>query len=143
MAESARLSQCFTYGIWYQPIQISKLGSGILKESKKSSSAMRKIETEMCSAITRDVDWKKDNTEVINYLGVSFVYLYGEMIAQIGDTWLRLYDGDYQSRTIKSRLNAILTAYSNGERVYQKNKVWYLQDANGYEIPFEDGMELN
>jgi hypothetical protein len=35
----------------------------------------RLIESQMNDAINREVDWKKDNTEVINIEGVSFVYL--------------------------------------------------------------------
>jgi hypothetical protein len=109
----------------------------------KERSPMRKIETLMNQAITREVDFKLDNTQVINILGVSVVYLYGNMIAQIGDTWLRLYDGDNRTKTTKSRLNAILESNGDGERVYQKNKVWYVDMGYGQTIPFEDGMELN
>ena len=103
---------------------------------------MRKIESQMNQAITQERDWKKDNTEVINIEGVSFVYLYNNLIAMVGDTWLELFDGGYQSNTTKSRLNAILQTHSNGEYVYQKNFNWFVSTING-DVPFNDGIKLN
>jgi hypothetical protein len=103
---------------------------------------MRKIESQMNQAITQERDWKKDNTEVINIEGVSFVYLYNNLIAMVGDTWLELFDGGYQSNTTKSRLNAILKTHSNGEYVYQKNFNWFVSTING-DVPFNDGIKLN
>ena len=96
----------------------------------------------MNQAITQERDWKKDNTEVINIEGVSFVYLYNNLIAMVGDTWLELFDGGYQSNTTKSRLNAILKTHSNGEYVYQKNFNWFVSTING-DVPFNDGINLN
>ena len=96
----------------------------------------------MNQAITQERDWKKDNTEVINIEGVSFVYLYNNLIAMVGDTWLELFDGGYQSNTTKSRLNAILQTHSNGEYVYQKNFNWFVSTING-DVPFNDGIKLN
>jgi hypothetical protein len=103
---------------------------------------MRKIESQMNDAITQERDWKKDNTEVINIEGVSFVYLYNNLIAMVGDTWLELFDGGYQSNTTKSRLNAILQTHSNGEYVYQKNFNWFVSTING-DVPFNNGIKLN
>ena len=65
---------------------------------------MRVIESQMNKAISTETDWKKDNTQVINIEGVSFVYLYSNLIAMVGDTWLELFDGGYQSNTTKSVL---------------------------------------
>ena len=103
---------------------------------------MRVIEQQMNQAITQERDWKKDNTKVINIEGVSFVYLYNNLIAMIGDTWLELFDGGYQSNTTKSRLNAILQTHGNGEYVYQKNFNWFVSTING-DVPFNDGIKLN
>ena len=54
---------------------------------------MRKIETQMNAAIRDSKDWKSTNTMVSNADGVSFVFLHGNCIAQIGDTFVRLFDG--------------------------------------------------
>jgi hypothetical protein len=107
---------------------------------------MRKIERQMNAAITKSVDWKCDNTEVVNIEGVSFVYLHGNKIAEVGDTFIRLYDGGYQSNTTKSRLNAILQEHGlSGEGVFQKQFNWFLRSKFGTEfisIPFFSGMRL-
>ena len=107
---------------------------------------MRKIERLMNAAITHSVDWKCDNTEVVNIDGVSFVYLHGNKIAEVGDGFLRLYDGGFQSKTTKSRLNAILQEHGlPGECVFQKNWTWFLRSKWGTEfsvIPFFSSMRL-
>jgi hypothetical protein len=102
----------------------------------------RKIESQMNKAISQEIDWKKDNTQVINIEGVSFVYLFDNLIAMIGDTWLELFDGGYKSNTTKSRLNAILSAHGNGEYVYQKNFNWFVSTKDG-EVAFNDGIKLD
>ena len=96
----------------------------------------------MNKAINQEVDWKKDNTEVINIEGVSFVYLYSNLIAMVGETWLELFDGGHQSNTTKSRLNAILQAHGNGEYVHQKNFNWFVSTKDG-EVPFNNSIKLN
>ncbi len=96
----------------------------------------------MNKAISTETDWKKDNTQVVNIEGVSFVYLYNNLIAMVGDTWLELFDGGYKSNTTKSRLNAILCEHSNGEYVYQKNFNWFVSTING-EVPFGNGIKLD
>ena len=104
---------------------------------------MRVIERQMNDAISQEIDWKKDNTQVLNIRGVSFVYLYNNLIAMVGDTWLELFDGGYQSKTTKSRLNAILKEHGcDGEYIFQKNNQWFL-NFQGAPIPFFDGMRLN
>ena len=102
---------------------------------------MRKIETLMNTAIQNEKDWRLANTEVINNNGVSEVFLHGNKIAVIGDTFLQLFDGGWQSNTTKSRLNAILQAHSNGEGIFQKNFQWFISTAQGV-IEFESGMIL-
>jgi predicted membrane-bound dolichyl-phosphate-mannose-protein mannosyltransferase len=103
---------------------------------------MRVIERQMNRAISTETDWKKDNTEVINIEGVSFVYLYNNLIAMVGDTWLELFDGGYKSNTTKSRLNAILQEHGSGEYIFQKNFEWIVY-TNQVNIPFGNGIKLN
>ena len=95
----------------------------------------------MNRAISTETDWQKDNTQVINIEGVSFVYLYSNLIAMVGETWLELFDGGHQTTTTKSRLNAILQAHGNGERVYAKNFNWFVSTNDG-EVPFNNGIKL-
>ena len=102
---------------------------------------MRKIERLMNAAITREVDWKQDNTMVVNKDGVSFVFLHGNLIAEIGDTFVKLHDGGWQTNTTKSRLNAILSEHGTGERVFQKGWNWFVSTAAGI-VEFESGMKL-
>jgi hypothetical protein len=107
---------------------------------------MRKIERLMNAAITREVDWKCANTEVRNVDGVSQVFLHGNLIAEVGDTWLKLFDGGWQSNTTKSRLNAILREHGRmGECVFQKKWEWFitLSTPNGLQtVPFWSSMRL-
>ena len=105
---------------------------------------MRKIEREMNEAITQELDWKKDNTEVITCSHVTDVFLHGNLIARIGETWMELFDGGWQSNTTKSRLNALLQAHGIGdERVFQKNHTWFFSSSQFGTIPFFSGMRLN
>jgi hypothetical protein len=60
------------------------------KLKARNQNQMRVIEKQMNVAISKEIDWKKDNTQVVNIEGVSFVYLYNNLIAMIGDTWLEL-----------------------------------------------------
>ena len=57
---------------------------------------MRKIEQQMIDAINNNQDWKSANTEVVSQQdGVSIVYLHGNKIAEVGDDYLTLFDGDH------------------------------------------------
>jgi hypothetical protein len=103
---------------------------------------MRKIELQMIAAIKDSKDLKVANTEVISCTNVSDVYLHGNLIARIGETWIELFDGGYQTKTTKSRLNAILSAFGmDGEKVFAKNFQWFV-NYNGSPIPFFSGMRL-
>ena len=108
---------------------------------------MRKIERQMNKAITDKVNWKNANTEVQYLDGISYVYLHGNKIAEVGDGFIRLYDGGYQSNTTKSRLNAILQVHGlPGESVFQKAYTWFtkLYTGNGQfaVVPFFSSMRL-
>ena len=107
---------------------------------------MRKIERQMNAAITAGKDWKNANTEVLNVDGISYVYLHGNLIAEVDDNGIKLYDGGWQSNTTKSRLNAILSEHGiAGEGVYQKNFEWFIRLYNGTEFfvtEFRNSMKL-
>ena len=113
---------------------------------------MRKIEQQMIASIKGNTDWKCDNTEVINIDGVSFVYLHGSQIATIDDDSLTLFDGGYQTKTTKSRLNALLSEFgytcgTKREYIFQKQFEWFIQMFDLTEkamrtIPFTNGMRL-
>jgi hypothetical protein len=106
---------------------------------------MRKIELQMNKAIIDCTDWKKENTEVIYSpeRDASYVYLHGNHIATIGDTFLELYTCGYRTVTTKSRLNAILKEHGNGARIFQHNFEWVVIDTdNNDPIPFTEGMVL-
>jgi len=103
---------------------------------------MRKIERLMNDAIRGCKDWKQDNTEVVSCSHVSDVYLHGNLIARIGETWIELFDGGWQSLTTKSRLNAFLKEHGvEGEYIFQKNFQWFI-NYQGAPIPFFNGMRL-
>ena len=54
---------------------------------------MRKIEEQMNQAIHGDKNWHGSNTMVTHIDGVAMVHLHGNLIAEIGDNWMKLYDG--------------------------------------------------
>jgi hypothetical protein len=116
---------------------------------------MRKIETQMIEAIENQLNWQVDNTQVINSelasdgTVVSVVKLHGHKIAVIGDNFIQLFDGGWQTATTKSRLNAILKGFGvDGESVFQKDFNWFYRKfvgaMNGQQIfilkEFESGM---
>ena len=108
---------------------------------------MRKIETLMNVAISNNNEyWSKANTSVETIDGVSYVRLHGNLIAEVDDNGIKLYDGGWQSNTTKSRLNAILTEHGiAGEGVFQKDYQWFIRLYNGTEFfftEFRSGMRL-
>ena len=113
---------------------------------------MRKIESEMIAAVKGNINWSKGNTSVIIEDGISKVYLHGSKIAEVGDDFLKLYDGGYQSTTTKSRLNALLSEFgytcgTKQEYIFQKQFEWFIQmfdltEESMRTIPFTDGMRL-
>ena len=103
---------------------------------------MRKIETQIIKAIQENKDLKIANSEVISCTNVSDVYLHGNLIARIGETWMELFDCGYQTATTKSRLNALLSAFGmEGEYIFQKKGQWFI-NYQGAPIPFFNGMRL-
>lgn len=107
---------------------------------------MRKIERLMNAAITSGKDWSLANTRVEHEDGLAKVFLHGNKIAEIGDNFIRLFDGGWQSNTTKSRLNAILQEHGErGDCVFQKKFQWFVQmnTVQGLTVvPFWDSMRL-
>jgi hypothetical protein len=95
---------------------------------------MRKIETQMIQAIQNNKTWSSTNTSVqfIEENETSKVYLHGNHIATVGDDYVEIFDGGYQSNTTKSRLNAIINEFCNAftDGVFQKNYQWFVRDNN-------------
>ena len=94
---------------------------------------MRKIERLMCDAIADERDWQSGNTRVTNFynddkqLVVTSVFLHNNLIAEITDNEVTIFDGGWQSNTTKSRLNALCDRFCiAGEGVFQKNFDWYV-----------------
>ena len=85
---------------------------------------MRKIESQMCAAVQKNIDWQSGNTSVHfdPETGVSVVRLHGNKIAEVSDNDMTIFDGGYQSNTTKSRLNALCQDFCvAGEGDFQMN----------------------
>ncbi len=104
---------------------------------------MRKIESQMLTAIRNNDNWQSANTSVHfdPETGVSVVRLHGNKIAEVSDTDMTIFDGGWQSNTTKSRLNALIDRFCNAvtDGVFQKDYQWYIRDnkvtqdfSNGY-----------
>ena len=95
---------------------------------------MRKIEQAMNTAIANSTNWTSGNTTVHfnEEENISIVRLHGNKIAEIGDDFLRVFDGGWQTNTTKSRLNAIIDRFANAasDGVFQKNYEWFVRDNN-------------
>ena len=106
---------------------------------------MRKIEQQMNSALARKTNWAGSNTTVsYNELtNCSSVYLHGNQIATLDHhtNALKLSSCGYETVTTKSRLNALLSEFKYGCKVFQKQFDWYLQNVN-QTVDFWDGMIL-
>lgn len=96
---------------------------------------MRKIEAAMNDAILKCQDWRSGNTEVTYSpeRKASYVYLHGNHIATVGETFVEVYSCGYKTATTKSRLNAILSKHRiKGECIHQKNFNWYICKYTGH-----------
>ena len=103
---------------------------------------MRKIEEQMCNAVHHNIDWKNSNTSVTycEESGESKVFLHGNHIATVGDDFLQIFDGGWQSNTTKSRLNSLINRFCNAmtDGVHQKDFAWFIRD-NNVTREFENG----
>tara|TARA_R100001463_G_scaffold30235_1_gene68748 strand:+ start:538 stop:876 length:339 start_codon:yes stop_codon:yes gene_type:complete len=106
---------------------------------------MRKIEQQMNSALLRKANWACSNTTVQynEFTNCSSILLHGHQIATLDhhSNALKLSSCGYQTRTTKSRLNALLSEFKYGCYVFQKQFDWYLKSVN-QTVDFWDGMIL-
>ena len=108
---------------------------------------MRKIETNMNTAIKKGRDFRSGNTEVSAFTcGAtgrpgSIVKLHGNKIAEVYANSIVLFDGGWQTVTTKSRLNALLDEFATGTGVIQRNFEWFLTYKHLKE-DFVNGMEV-
>lgn len=90
---------------------------------------MRKIETSMIAAIRSRSQFKKDNTQVLQEdNGYGEVRLFGNIICRFNYNRgiISFDDCGYQTATTKSRLNAIIHAFTKpGQGIYQKDFKWF------------------
>ena len=123
-------------------------GFGGIVNGSSGKFPMRKIEQAMNAAIANSINWQSGNTSVHfnEEENLSVVRLHGNKIAEIGETFIRLFDGGFQSVTTKSRLNAILAEHGeDGDCVFQKNFNWFvsMNTVNGIAtVPFFSSMRL-
>lgn len=96
----------------------------------------------MTEAIKNGKDWKSANTEVVTEGSMSYVFLYDKLIAEVGETFIILFDAGQRSNTVKSRLNAILHTFgANFDSIFQKDFQWFFHDSlRSTDVPFENGM---
>ena len=103
---------------------------------------MRKIERQMNTAISNNENWQSANTRVeFDFeTGESKVYLHGNHIATVGDDFLQIFDGGWQSNTTKSRLNSLINRFCNAmtDGVHQHKFQWFIRD-NNVTREFENG----
>ena len=109
---------------------------------------MRKIESEMNRAIAAGQNWSKANTTVTMDGEVAEVRLHGNLIAKVGEGFIQIFDGGFQSVTTKSRLNAIFEGNGcPGEGVFQKAWQWFVRVNQGGDnyatVDFVSGMRIN
>ena len=111
-------------------------------EVNQTTPNMRKIEEQMCNAVHHNIDWKNSNTSVTycEESGESKVFLHGNHIATVGDDFLQIFDGGWQSNTTKSRLNSLINRFCNGmtDGVHQHKFQWFIRD-NNVTREFENG----
>lgn len=93
---------------------------------------MRKIEQQMNAAVRNRRDWRSGNTSVDNTDHGVVVRLHGHKICVLNDdnesgkTQLAITDAGWQTATTKSRINALLSEFTRGARVYQEQFEWFL-----------------
>ena len=111
---------------------------------------MRKIESEMVTAIVCKMNWCQGNTCVIQDAGGTRtrVYLHGNLIAVIDNLTktVRLSSCNWKTPTTKSRLNVILKTLSCKSGVRQENSKWlFIRNSYGIEQKeqFKDNMVVS
>ena len=90
---------------------------------------MRKVEMQMNTAIRNRVNWSGGNTTVMinENNNKAKVFLHGNLIAEVCNEFVAIFDGGWQTVTTKSRLNALLAEFRPQARVFQKDFVWFIK----------------
>ena len=101
---------------------------------------MRKVEMQMNTAIRNRVNWSGSNTTVMinENNNKARVFLHGNLIAEVCNEFVAIFDGGWQSNTTKSRLNALLQEFRPQVGVFQKDWTWFIRHGNAT-FPFVSG----
>jgi hypothetical protein len=104
----------------------------------------RKIENEMIKAIQNKTEYRNGNTRVYQSSEGFRVVCHKTSIVTQTFNLFRLDSGGWESKTTKSRINAVLLAIGSPYRLIQTQNRWYLTKPN--ELPnyidFVDGIIL-
>ena len=94
----------------------------------------------MNAAIRERRNWAGSNTTVMinDNNNKARVYLHGNLIAEVCDEFVAIFDGGWQSVTTKSRLNALLDEFRPHVGVVQRNFNWFIVAHSKY-FPFVSG----
>ena len=101
---------------------------------------MRKIEMQMNTAIRNRVNWSGGNTTVMinENNNKARVFLHGNLIAEVCNEFVAIFDGVWQSNTTKSRLNALCQEFRPQAGVFQKDWTLFIRQGNSV-FPFITG----
>ena len=71
------------------------------------------------------------------------VYLHGNLIAEVCNDFVAIFDGGWQTVTTKSRLNALCNAFAHPytDGVFQQNFCWFINTKKGV-VDFVNGYEF-
>ena len=94
----------------------------------------------MNAAIRERRNWAGSNTTVMinENNNKAKVYLHGNLIAEVCDEFVAIFDGGWQTVTTKSRLNALLDEFRPHVGVVQRNFNWFIVAHSKY-FPFVSG----
>ena len=106
---------------------------------------MRKLERQMNFAVSNKGNWAGSNTQVTynESTNCSSVCLHGHHIATYDHNLkaVKISSAGYETRTTKSRLNALLEEVKYGCKVFQKDFNWFVKYQDQV-ASFWDGMIL-
>ena len=93
----------------------------------------------MNQAIRERRNWSGSNTMVmVDHNDKARVYLHGNLIAEVCNDFVAIFDGGWQTVTTKSRLNAICQEFRPQVGVFQKDWTWFIRHGNSI-FPFMTG----
>lgn len=104
---------------------------------------MRKIESNMVSAIRAGKNWRSGNTAVRWNGDVAEVFLRGNMIGKVGPGVMKITLADWNTNTTRSRVSALCHAFGRTLGVSNRNWTPYLigRDGERTEISSNDWVE--